>query len=82
LSTDANSELAAIRCYRCSEPGHKVADCPELKPAATYAEHLDRIALYGQRHAAGTWTREEKEQAIIREIRMWKSHLAKKRKSN
>jgi hypothetical protein len=65
------------QCYRCEKFGHLIADCPELQPAASKAEHERRIALYLQRlnnWLDGTggvkWTPEQKTRAITTENAM------------
>jgi len=71
-------------CFRCGEPGHLVAECGELRPAPTKAEHLRRIAEYKQRFlnwidgtGAIRWTPEEKKRAIEKENSMWEKETAK-----
>ena len=71
-------------CYRCGEFGHVVADCPELRPPASKAEHFARLALYRQRLdnwleglPGIKWNPEMKKQAIETENRMWQKEMAR-----
>lgn len=59
-------------CFRCREPGHIAAECGELIPAASKAEHEARIARYVQRWWDGDITAWQKQQAIRTENEMWK----------
>lgn len=63
--------LANLRCFRCDQPGHLAADCPEQMPAATRAEHEARIAEYIRRFIDGEWDARAKRNAISAENRMW-----------
>jgi hypothetical protein len=76
LSTPGAPEMAIGPCFRCDQWGHLQADCPELLPAKTYAEHLARIAEYGQRFASGKWLIWEKRKAIEAENKMWNAQAA------
>ena len=71
-------------CFRCGKPGHLIAQCDELRPAASLAEHLARLAAYQQRfqnwlEGAGhpRWTPEMKTRAIETENRMWDKEKTK-----
>ena len=64
-------------CFRCGTPGHVAAECDELRPASSRAEHLARLATYQQRFEnwlEGTgdvrWTPEQKRWAIETENKM------------
>lgn len=76
--------LENLACYRCGIPGHIAADCAELRPAGSRAEHETRLARYRQRlqnWLDGTgnirWTPEQKTRAIENENRMWDKVKAK-----
>lgn len=75
---------APVDCFRCGTFGHVAADCPELRPAASPAEHHARLATYQQRFqnwldgSPGVkWTPREKSHAIQNENRMWEKAKAK-----
>ncbi len=57
-------------CFRCGQPGHWVQNC-ELKPAATRAEHEERIRKFGDRYAEKELTQEEKRRLIKQENELW-----------
>jgi hypothetical protein len=63
-------------CFHCGLYGHVQADCDELKPAKTYAEHMERIRLYSERRESGQWDWEYKRTAISRENEMWYGNRA------
>jgi hypothetical protein len=76
--------MANVDCYRCGRFGHVAAECSELRPASTLAEHRARLADYKQRFLnwlEGTgeirWTPEQKSRAIETENRMWEKEKAK-----
>lgn len=58
-------------CFRCQQPGHIAADCPELRPATSKAEHEGRIAAYIQPYWDGHLTEWQKRKAIAEENKMW-----------
>jgi hypothetical protein len=58
-------------CYRCGGPDHWADTCPLLVPAASEAEHKDRIRLYVDRWVEGHLRLEQKRVAISLENEMW-----------
>jgi hypothetical protein len=60
--------------------GHIAADCPELRPAANYAEHLARIAEYVRRMHAHEITPAEKRHMITAENQLWHGSAARSTK--
>lgn len=63
--------LENLVCFRCQQPGHIAADCPEQRPATSREEHDGRIAAYIQRYWDGDLTGWQKRRAIAEENRMW-----------
>jgi hypothetical protein len=66
-------------CFKCARPGHWHEHC-DLQPAATIAEHEQRIRDLGQRWAEKEITRDEKAAAIRHENELWKSREKAKAK--
>lgn len=55
--------MDSMTCYHCGEPGHWVADCPTMVPAASFEEHLARIDAY-----VASWARHEIDTARKRKM--------------
>jgi hypothetical protein len=77
--------IETLDCFRCGQRGHIAAECGELRPAASKAEHEARLARYWQRYQnwldgmpGVKWTPEMKRHAIETETRMWKKEMAGK----
>ncbi len=56
--------MASMTCYHCGTPGHFVAECPLMIPAASQGEHLARIGQYVDMWVAGEITVERKRKMI------------------
>ena len=54
----------SMTCYHCGTPGHFVADCPMMVPAASHEEHMARIDLYVAMWARGELGLEQKRKMI------------------
>lgn len=59
------------RCYRCGDAGHWAEACPHNERAANRADHLDRIAGYAAKCAAGQITAFDKRRMIEAENKLW-----------
>lgn len=58
-------------CYACGLPGHFAASCPLAVRAATWEEHLARIAESVQRWVDGEISIEDKQRMIAAENILW-----------
>ena len=65
--------LENLDCFRCGQLGHIAADCDQLKPAATYSEHLARIDTIRMRFLEFEITPEQKRRLIEAENQLWKA---------
>ena len=63
--------LQNLTCFRCEQPGHIAAECDEMKPAASRAEHEARIARYVTRWQDGGITEWQKRKWIAAENHMY-----------
>jgi hypothetical protein len=63
--------LENLTCFRCLSRGHIAADCGELKPATSKAEHEARIARYVTRWTDGDITEWQKREYIRQENKLW-----------
>lgn len=63
--------LENLDCFRCEQRGHIAAECDQLKPAATYSEHLARIDTIRMRFLEFEITPEQKYRLIEAENDLW-----------
>lgn len=63
--------MASITCYHCGEPGHFVAECPGMVPAASYEEHQARIDSYIAQWARREISTARKRKMISDENLLW-----------
>lgn len=67
--------MSRFDCFRCGELGHYAAGCPLLNPAASFSEHMDRVAFYVDRWVAGKMNLQEKRVSISLENQLWYGDL-------
>jgi len=73
MAVKSKMGIENIKCFRCEKLGHIAAECAELFPAATAAEHQARIARYVERWINHEITEYQKRAFITAENEMWHS---------
>jgi hypothetical protein len=63
--------LTSITCYECHQPGHIAANCPQLRQADGYDEHIARVTEHVDDWIESKTSIEEKRRRIGQENRLW-----------